>query len=373
MIPVRHLRRLLVALPSARLGGAERHTADLARRLADRGLIVDLACEPALHAALGPRLGAGVRLRAAALDWEAPEAAARQAAEAARLVAALRPDAALLPLPWPAAAPGLLPALAAAGVPRLVLVHLAGPPRPMAQAGLEGAVLAAVSAPAAARAAAWWGVPETAFAILPNPAPRPAPIDRAVARATLRAGLGLPAEAPLVLFLGRLEWAKGADLLPGIAERVPATFVIAGEGRLRGELDAAAAADPAGRLRMLGHVADPAPWQAAADALLLPSRLEGAPLVFLEAAAHRCPVVASAAALEAFGAAAPDLAWIADGADPAGFAGALTARFADPAGTARRVAAAAALAGRRTPEASLAATLGLLRAAMSGAGTLRAA
>ena len=43
--------------------------------------------------------------------------------------------------------------------------------------------------------------------------------------------------------------------------------------------------DPAGWLRMLGQLADPTPWYLAADALVLPSVLEGLPLVFLEAAA----------------------------------------------------------------------------------------
>jgi glycosyltransferase involved in cell wall biosynthesis len=367
MIPTRRLERLLVLLPSTRMGGTERHTARLASALARQGVAVTLAAEPALHAALGPMLGRDVMLREAALGWEADEAAARQAAAARRLIAETRPDLAFLPMPWPAAAPGLFPALAEVGLPRLVLAHLAGEiaePLPGVADALRGAVLAAVSAPTARRAAAAWGVNEAAFAILPNPAPRPVAMDRAVARATLRAGLGLPPEAPLVLFLGRLEGVKGADLLPAIAQRLAGTLAIAGDGPLRGLLDSRAAADPRGVLRMLGTLADPVPWLVAADALLLPSRLEGMPLVFLEAAACRCPVVATPAALEALGEDAARFARLAP-PDPARLAVALGEALEDKAGTAERVALAAAHAARCTREASFAASLGLLRAALA--------
>jgi len=369
MIATRRLERLLVLLPSGRMGGTERHTARLAAALARQGVAVALAAEPGLHGALAPLLTRGVTRHEAALDWEAPDAASRQAAEARRLIAATRPDLAFLPLPWPAAAPGLFPALAEAALPRLVLAHLAGDARevlPGAAEALRGAVLAAVSAPTARRAAAAWGVPEAGFAVLPNPAPRPVAIDRAVTRATLRAGLGLPPDAPLFLFLGRLEPVKGADLLPAIAQRLTGTLAIAGDGPLRGLLDSRAAQDPRGVLRMLGSLADPMPWLVAADALVLPSRLEGMPLVFLEAAACRCPVVATPAALEALGEDAPRFARLAP-PDPAQIAVVLGEALEDRAGTAARVALAAAHAARCTREASLAGALGLLRAALARA------
>jgi glycosyltransferase involved in cell wall biosynthesis len=367
MIPTRRLERMLILLPSSRMGGTERHTARLAASVARQGVAVALAAEPALHGSLAPLIGRGVTLRAAALDWEAPDAATRQAAEAHRLIGALRPDLAFLPLPWPAAAPGLFPALAEARLPRLVLAHLAGEPRdvvPGAAAALREAVLAAVSAPTARRAAVAWGVSEAAFTVLPNPAPRPVAIDRAVTRATLRAGIGLPPEAPLVLFLGRLEQVKGADLLPAIAQRLTGTLAIAGDGPLRGLLDSRAAQDPRGVLRMLGALADPVPWLVAADVLLLPSRLEGMPLVFLEAAACRCPVVATPAALEALGADSARFARLAP-PDPAQLAVALGEALEDRDGTASRVALSAAHAARCTREASLGAALGLLRAALA--------
>ena len=367
----RRLERLLVALPSTRMGGTERHTMDLARRLAARGgMAVEVAAETALHPALTPLLGPGVVLRAAAIGWETdpPETrAARQAAAMRALLAEVAADAALIPLPWPDAGHGLLPVLAAAGLPRLVLLHLAPdapPPATVPALGLSGAVLAAVSAPVARRAALAWGVPEDGIALLANPAHAPRPMDRALARAAIRSGLGLAPGAPLVLFVGRLEEVKGADLLPYISDRLAATLAIAGDGPLRNELEEAAAMDRRGLIRVVGSLADPAPWYLAADAVLMPSRLEGVPLVFLEAAAHRRPVVATAAAVEGLGEKAPRLARIAATADSAGLAAAVGELLADPAAAAPMIEAAAAHAARQTPQAALDAARGLLRMAM---------
>jgi glycosyltransferase involved in cell wall biosynthesis len=381
MIATHRLGRLLVLLPSTRLGGTERHTAELASRLVARtGMAVDLAAEPALHPGLAPLLGRGVTLHAAALGWDIAEAAearlARQGDAARRLIAALRPDAALVPLPWPDAGAGLLPALAEAALPRLVLLHLAPevpPPQEVPALGLEGAMVAAVSAPLARRAVRAWGLAEGTATVLPNPAPRRGPMDRASARATLRTALGLAPGAPLLLFVGRLEEAKGADLLPDISDRLPVTLACAGDGPLRGFLEARAAGDPRGLLRMLGPLADPSPWYLAADALLMPSRLEGAPLVFLEAAAHRCPVVASPAAVEALGEQAPLLACVAATPDTRGIAEAAAAILADRRAFKGMRDAAAAHAARHDWDSTLDQALGLLRAAVPRAGKGRIA
>ena len=372
MIPARRLGRLLMLLPSTRMGGTERHTARLAAHLAERTRIsVDLAAEPALHPSLAPLLHDGVALHGAALGWDAPGAVEdrmpRQAAETRRLLASLRPDAALVPLPWPEAGDGVLPVLAQAALPRVVLLHLAPeapPPEAPPMLGLEGAMLAAVSRPVARRAALAWGQPPGSVVVVPNPAPRPGTANRDLARATLRSAFGLALGAKLLLFVGRLEEVKGADLLPGISDRLPVTLAVAGGGPLRAMLDMRAASDPRGLLRMLGPLADPSPWYAAANALLLPSRLEGAPLVFLEAAAHRCPVVATEAALEALGEDAPRLARIAATPDARGIAEAAEAALADEEGTAARVAAAAAFAARQDWNGATEAVLALLRAAM---------
>lgn len=376
-LPLRQLRHLLVTLPATRMGGTERHTAWLAGAIAARtGMAVTLAAEPALHPALAPLLGPGVALRGAAIGWERPEPpaarAARQAAALRGLLAAVPADSAFVPLPWPDQGGGLLPVLAEAALPRLVLFHLAGevpPPAAPPELGLDRAILAAVSAPVARRAARMLGLPAAAIALLGNPAPRPRATDRGVARAMIRGALGLPADAPLLLFVGRLEEAKGAEWLPGIAARLQAPVVVIGDGPLRPLLETHAAMQRRGWLRVLGPVADPAPWYLAADALLMPSRMEGVPLVFLEAAAHRCPVVATVAALEGLGALAPRLAWLAPSADEAGMAAGVVALRAAPGEAAAMIEAAAAHAARQRPEAAVEAALGLLRAAVPRAAT----
>ena len=380
-LPIRRLQRLLLALPSIRMGGTERHTAWLARGIAARtGMEVTIAAEPALHAALAPLAGADVALRPAAIGWETPEPSAARAARQAQAMRALlgeaRPDAVILPMPWPDQGHGLLPVLAEAALPRLVLFHLAGEaPIPPASAplGLDHAMLAAVSAPIARRAARAIGVPRNLIALLANPAPPPPTMDRAIARAAIRGALGLPHDAPLLLFAGRLEEAKGAEWLPGIAARLQVPLAVAGDGPLRELLQTHAAMDRLGKLRVLGPLADPSPWFLAADALLMPSRIEGVPLVFLEAAAHRCPVIATVAAVEGLGALASRLVRLAPTADEAGMAAAASALLAAPEAARPMIEAAAAHAARQRPEASLDAALGLLRAAVLRAGCPRGA
>ena len=233
-----------------------------------------------------------------------------------------------MPLPWPDHGLGLQRALARAGVPQLAIAHLAPPeaaPVPAAlRDGLADAAVtwAAVSAPVARRLAATFGLPPGGVAVVPNAvAAAPAdPARRAARRQDRRAALGLGPDAPLVLFAGRLEEKKGADLLPALAERLRqasgATLVALGEGPLRSRLAGHPASQGTGPLRaplrLPGQVADVADWLLAADVLVLPSRLEGCPLIFLEATALGCPVVATAAALECFGAEAAGFARIAD-------------------------------------------------------------
>ncbi len=325
--PVRRLRRLLVLLPSAGLGGAEAHTATLVRALAAAGVGVSVAAEPELLPGLARLFGEAAVLHPAAVGWREAEPMAaniaRQSAAAAPLIAALQPDAALLPLPWPTHGLGLQQALAAAGTATLVIGHLAPPDTaavPEALALAAGPFTwAAVSRPAAGRLAACFGLPAASVAVVPNgvPVPPPAgPDQRAAMRLARRAALGLPPEVPLVVFAGRLEEKKGADLLPALAERLAAeagaTLAALGAGPLAPRLAGHPAAGPGGPLRLPGQVSDVADWLLAADALVLPSQLEGCPLVFLEAAARRCPVVATAAALECFGEGAGALAAVVE-------------------------------------------------------------
>ncbi len=375
---LRRLERVLVLLPSTGIGGAEAHSAVLARALAERGVEVRLAIAAPqrgrLAELLGPRLAEG--LEAAPIAWD-PEGAAednihRQAA-AARLVAATRPDAAILPLPWPTHGLGLHHALAEASIATLAIAHLAPPePEPgMAEAarGLDPTrtCWVAVSDPVAARLAACLRLRRESILTVPNGIALPGfdPARQLRARGAKRALLGLPPTAPLLVFAGRLEPKKGADLLPGIAgrlhHRTGATLAALGEGPLLGRLAAQAGAAPGGPLRLMGQVGDVPDWLLAADALLLPSRLEGCPLVFLEAAACRCPVVATKAALEAFGEDAYAMAAMAPDANAASLAERAAMCLDEPLATRWRVEAAYLHATRHDQAAMLRHYLGLLR------------
>ncbi|MGX9964987.1 glycosyltransferase family 4 protein [Roseomonas sp. F4] len=368
------LTHVLVLLPSTRFGGTEGHSAQLAARLATQaGLRVTLAAEPALLPALSAALPADLpspTLRAAAIGSgdTSPAEAARQRAAAAALIEELAPDLLLLPLPWPNAGLGLMQA--GADLPRLIVLHLApdGPAPPgiaeaLPELALDGAAWCAVSAPGARRAERMFGLRPGFVAQIDNPAPAPPRAEAVLVRAALRRALGLSATDPLLLFVGRLERAKGAHLLAEIATAADMTLACAGAGPLRAELDRKAAADPARRLRMLGQLADPTAWYQAADALLLPSTLEGLPLVFLEAAAAQCPVIATEAALEGLGSRAASLARLVPEPTPQAFATAAREVLGDPAGTMRLVRLAQAEAARRSWDRILPEWLGLLRAA----------
>jgi glycosyltransferase involved in cell wall biosynthesis len=125
----------------------------------------------------------------------------------------------------------------------------------------------------------------------------PPPVDPAA----MREELGLPPDAPLVLFAGRLaeqkrvdDLLKALDLLQHVEPDV--RTLIAGDGPLRARLeDTAAAYHLDGRVRFLGHRDDVPRLLAAADLLVLPSAFEGLPNVVLEAMRFRKPVVATAA------------------------------------------------------------------------------
>lgn len=118
---------------------------------------------------------------------------------------------------------------------------------------------------------------------------RPAGSRDRTAPAALR---GLPGDALLVVCVGRLCRQKGQDVLlrawPRVAARVPeAWLVLVGDGPGR---DALCREAPA-RVLFAGEVADPVPWYAAADLVVLPSRWEGMALAPLEAMACGRPVV----------------------------------------------------------------------------------
>ena len=116
---------------------------------------------------------------------------------------------------------------------------------------------------------------------------------------SLRARLGLPSDAPVVGFVGRLTRDKG---LPELVEAFDAIMAAkplahlllvgwfdAAEDALDRDLRARIKNHP--RIHMTGYVADTAPYYRVMDVMVLPTWREGFPNVVLEAAASGIPVV----------------------------------------------------------------------------------
>ncbi len=171
---------------------------------------------------------------------------------------------------------------------------------------------------------------------------------RQPAEALKRADYGTPEDAPLLLALGRLHAKKAFDILLKSLVSVPKAWLwIAGEGELRGELEAMAAdLGLIDRVRFLGWRYDREALLATADICVFPSRYEPFGTVTIEAWACDTPLVAAASAGPA--------AVIRDGEDallvPVDDAGALAAainRLLDEPALAAKLVAA----GRRRYEA----------------------
>ncbi len=208
---------------------------------------------------------------------------------------------------WPAADRYLAPLADSAGVPRLVVTeHIEGRSHSPAQRALKRSeldradVVTAVSGAVADSLVRDYGVDRARVRVVPNGADAPDEEREARAARRLREELGAGAARPLWVCAGRLEEQKGQDvLLESLAEvrRHDRDFVavLAGDGSCRAALEQRAAALGLGeRVRFPGQVEDLGPLLAAADAVVMPSRWEGLPLVLLEALARGRPVVASA-------------------------------------------------------------------------------
>jgi len=111
----------------------------------------------------------------------------------------------------------------------------------------------------------------------------------------LRRRLGIPAEAPVLLFVGRLHREKGIDDLMRAFTLVQRSWADV-ELLVVGERDPTDPPEPDAlatrpRVHFLGELADPRPAYAAATLFVLPSFREGLPTVVLEAAAMELPTV----------------------------------------------------------------------------------
>jgi len=187
------------------------------------------------------------------------------------------------------------------------------------------------------------GARAVAAAVVPAPALAPASRSPERTRAELGAG-----RRPILLTVARLAEQKGLETLldaaAGPLEGDP-LFVIAGDGPLRPRLRERI--DREGLpVRLLGARDDVPDLLAAADALVVPSRWEGQPLVVQEGLRAGLPIVATAVG------GIPEMAGEAALLVPAGDADALRDAvrrvLADP-GLAARLAEAAARRGRDLP------------------------
>lgn len=132
--------------------------------------------------------------------------------------------------------------------------------------------------------------PASITVIPPGVSPRALP-DRTQARRSL----GIPADANVVGWTGRLHPVKGLDDLFAAVGRLSGWWlVIAGDGELAPQLPAwATRAGVAERFVATGEVADVGPILAALDVFAMPSRWEGVPIALLEAMAAGISVVAN--------------------------------------------------------------------------------
>jgi len=133
--------------------------------------------------------------------------------------------------------------------------------------------------------------------IIPHAVRSPAPSTRG--QSAVRAALGILAETTLVAYFGRLSPEKGADVFVEIARRLSKYqnyfFVMTGEGpersRVLGMIERYGLAR---RFHTPGFVEELNDLMWAADIVVVPSLVDGMPLVVLEAQAREKPVVASA-------------------------------------------------------------------------------
>ncbi len=213
----------------------------------------------------------------------------------------------LVPDGWAAARMG-----ADLGVPVLATVHRAdvldvpsrgdGSRRRVAEAVTGVDQIASVS-DAIRRATETIATPRRPIAVVPNGA------DHRVFRprdprevAAIRAELGVPAEGPVISYVGKLVPRKGVgDLIEAMGRLARtgagATLLVAGMGEERAGLERRAAElGIADRVRFVGKVPhDTVPLvMCAGDLFVLPSLSEGLPTVVCEAMACGLPVVATA-------------------------------------------------------------------------------
>lgn len=115
-------------------------------------------------------------------------------------------------------------------------------------------------------------------------------------RVEVRQTLGIPADAYVVLMVGRLHPNKGFDTAFAALGDLPddVHILLVGDGPLRGELHEMAGRLAPGRVHFAGWQTEIAPFCGAADLWLVPSRHEPLGSVLVEAWLFGLPLVAAA-------------------------------------------------------------------------------
>lgn len=339
---------VLMLTPSLAAGGAERQLMLTARGLAGRGWQVQVAAKhlgdpPGTDALRADLADVPVAVLPPAGDDGHPAFPRHFRRLLATLLPLIRRQRPAVVHAWMdemAAVGGLAAALA--GVPRIVLAgrnlapHRFGLPELGAVravlrrlAGREGVALVNNSQAGAEDYTRWLGLAPGRIRVVRNGF---APLERGD-RTVWRARLGIPAAAPVVGGLFRLDpekrpllWLETAAVL---ARRFPHMhFVVFGDGRLRPRLEARAGRlGLAGRLHLPGVTAGRADALAALDVALLTSAWEGTPNMALECQWAGLPLVAP----EAGGLAEAVRHWQPVAACPRALADAVAARLGRPA------------------------------------------
>jgi len=306
--PARPGAPITLVTNSRGVGGVERHVEDLARSLTARGIAFDLLCpeSKAVEGWVERMKGAGARrvVRAGvAAPWDV--------AGMGRTFRALRRTRGILHFHLNSMddlAPGLLLATAAGRRPVLATLHLSRKDRPpiLSPKGIRRRValpvpdrIIAVAEDLRRELIEVYGIdPDRVVAVQNGIDPdrfAVGPDEREAARRRL----GVPGDAFVLLFVGRLSRVKGIDVLLDALATIetpagpaPITLVV-GDGPLRAELETRAARGSV-EVRFLGWQNDVQRVLAAADGFVLPSHYEGLPLSVAEAMAAEVPVVATA-------------------------------------------------------------------------------
>lgn len=289
--------RLLLVTDSLEVGGAERHVVDLAVALHQKGFEVVVACSVSGSLAQ-PLLGAGVPVKPLLDRKVKRRVSLTYALRLRRLMKGARFDLVHAHVYASGAAAAL--ASLGTGVPLVLTEHTEALWQGQRARTVSRFVYArarriiVVSSAIRRRLVKRDGVPTNLITVVPNAV--------STVAGTVAPPQGLPAEleeGPLVGVVARLQPEKGLDHFLKAAARVASLvpevrFIVAGDGPLRGELEALAKRIGVGEsVHFLGFRSDAREVTRLLDMLVVPSLTEGSPLVVLEAMAAGVPVVAS--------------------------------------------------------------------------------